>query len=560
MDTSNSADKARQIAEPTAVRVSRGLKALAVAMGLAVVLSGCGGGDGSGSDLTPPPAPTPAPVITSQPLSQTAVAGTSVTFTVTATGAGLNFGWTRATSNGAVFTPIAGATQPSLTVGSVDVSMNGYQYRVLVQNAGGIATSNPATLTVTSAASAPSILEQPADQVAVVPEDNDFDTRRAVFRVAVAGSPTPTIRWQVNTDPLSTNYTDIPGATGVTFAPSSLAFADNGKRYRAVATNPLGAVASRGALLQVADVGFGSSASGLALRPSGEVVLVIATARPDFAGVRTATTSRVRTIAGREGGTPADGSGAAARFSFPVAVALDDSGNAWMIDGFSAAQLRRVSPNGEVVTVAGNFVNALVDGTGVQASFNRPSSLAIGVDGNLYVADTGNAAVRQVTPAGVVSTFAGGSVGNADGTGRAAQFASPWGIAVDRAGNLFVAENAPSCRIRKVTPDAVVTTIYGNGCGVPQDGPLGSARFRNPSHLAFDDAGNLFVSDQTAIRRIAPDGVVTSPRVFDLGEGLYINGPIATGADGSLYLLRARNGAAVVEMQTPDGQRITLPK
>lgn len=524
----------------------------------AALLISCGGGGGG---VSAPPAPVvTAPTITQQPTSQTVAAGSSATFSATATGGGLAYQWLRSIVSGGAFTHIAGATSASYTASPVDATMNGQQFRVIVQNVAGIVTSDTATLSVTTLSSAPVITEQPTDQVAVVPVDNDFDPRKAVFRVTASGSPTPTIRWQINTDPLSTNYTDVAGASGNTFTPSGLVYADNGTRYRAVATNPLGAVATRGAGLQVADVGIGGNVSGIAVRPSGEVVAVMTQIRPDFAGLRSTTATRVRTLAGGEGGTPLDGSGTAARFSLPSALALDGAGNAWIMDGFLAATLRRVTPAGVLSTVAGNGVNALVDGVGVQASFNAPKSLAWGADGNLYVADYGNSAIRRVTPAGAVSTFAGGTAGSADGVGRAAQFTNPWGIAVDATGNLYVAETSPSCRIRKVAPDATVTTVSGTGCSVSGDGPLGTARLFNPSYLAFDGLGNLFVSDQAAVRRIASDGTVSSPRVFTISEGPYTLGAIAADGAGNFYLLRARNGAAVIERQAPGGQKTSLPQ
>jgi hypothetical protein len=534
-------------------------RTLWAALPLVALLVGCGGGGGGSGGDSPAPVVTP-PTITQQPAPQTAAPGASATFSVSATGNALAYQWSRSTTNGVGWVTISGATSASYTLAPVDAAMNGHQFRVVIQNVAGIVVSDPATLSVTVVSSAPTIAEQPTDQVAVVPVDNDFDSRSAVFRVAATGSPTPTFRWQVNTDPLNSTFVDVPGATGNTFSPSGLSFADNGKRYRAVATNPLGAASTRAALLQVADVGIGGSASGLAVRPSGEVVAAIASARPDFAGLRTATATRVRTLAGREGGTPVDATGTAARFSLPVALALDGAGNAWVIEGFLAAQVRKVTPAGVVSTIAGNGVNAFVDGVGVQASFNIVKGVALGVDGNLYVTDYGNSAIRRVTPAGVVSTYAGGTAGSADGVGRAAQFTNPWGIATDPAGNLYVAEAAPSCRIRKVAPDASVTTVSNTGCFVQSDGPLGTARFFGPSHLAFDGLGNLFVSDQGAIRKIAPDGTVTSPRVFTISEGPYTNGPITADLAGDLYLLRARNGAAVIERQAPNGQATSLPQ
>lgn len=522
-------------------------------------LVGCGGGGEGPTEPVPPPAVTP-PVITQQPAAQTVAAGGSATFSVTATGNGLAYAWQRSTTGGLSWGAITGATQASYTTGAVDASMNGHQFRVVVQNPAGIVTSDPATLTVPVADSVPTITAQPTDQVAVVPADNDFDNRRAVFTVAVAGSPAPAVRWQVSTDTQGLSFADVPGATGPSFTPPTPTLADQGRRYRAVASNALGTVASRAALLTVTDVGIGGLVTGIALRPNGEVVATITSIAPDFAGVRTATPSRVRTLAGGAGGPHVDASGAAARFSTPAGAVLDGAGNLYLLDGFLAMVVRRVTPGGAVSTLAGNGVAGLVDGVGPLASFNNPKGMTLGADGNLYVADYGNSAIRQVTPAGAVTTFAGGSAGTADGVGRAAQFTNPWGIAADAAGNLWVAEASPSCRIRRIARDATVTTVSDTGCNASLDGPLGTARFFGPSHLAFDGLGNLFVSDQVAVRRIAPDGTVSSPRVFTPIEGVYTNGAIAADATGGFFLIRARSGAVYVERQAPDGARTAFPR
>jgi hypothetical protein len=219
-----------------------------------------------------------------------------------------------------------------------------------------------------------------------------------------------------------------------------------------------------------------------------------------------------------------------------------------------------VTGEGVVTTIAGNSVNGFVDGAGAQASFNGATALALGGDGNLYVADHGNSAIRRVTPAGVVTTFAGGAAGSADGVGRAAQFTNPYGIATDPAGNLWVAEAAPSCRIRKIAPDATVSTVSDTGCGVRLDGALGTAKFWSPSHIAADGLGNIFVSDYTAIRRISSTGVVTTPRFFYATESPYLLGPIAADGSGGYFIVRPRGSGAVIERQAADGGLTQFPQ
>jgi secreted PhoX family phosphatase len=132
----------------------------------------------------------------------------------------------------------------------------------------------------------------------------------------------------------------------------------------------------------------------------------------------------------------ADGTGSAARFSYPKGVAVDGSGNVYVAD-YNNDTIRKVTPAGVVTTLAGSpGVIGSADGTGSAAQFNSPQGVAVDGSGNVYVADSGNSTIRKVTPAGVVTTLAGsaGVNGSADGTGSAARFNSPAGVAVDGSG------------------------------------------------------------------------------------------------------------------------------
>ena len=159
-------------------------------------------------------------------------------------------------------------------------------------------------------------------------------------------------------------------------------------------------------------------------------------------------------------GGSADGTGSAGRFFFPTGVAVDAAGNVYVADS-SNHTIRTITPAGVVSTLAGLAGNpGSTDGTGSAAQFNFPQGVALDAAGNVYVCDTGNATIRKVTPAGVVTTLAGlaGSLGSVDGTGSAARFFSPTGIGVDAAGNFYVAERG-MVAIRKVTPAGIVTTF-----------------------------------------------------------------------------------------------------
>ena len=143
------------------------------------------------------------------------------------------------------------------------------------------------------------------------------------------------------------------------------------------------------------------------------------------------------------------------------------------------------------------------DGTGAAARFSCPYGVAVDGAGNVFVADAYNSTIRKITSAGVVTTLAGtaGSSGSADGTGAAARFSSPYGVAVDGAGYVFVADTWNSI-IRKITPAGVVTTLAGVGSSGSADGTGAAARFSYPVGVAVDGAGNVFVAD----RATAPSG------------------------------------------------------
>ncbi|CAN5504793.1 hypothetical protein BH10ACT2_BH10ACT2_10620 [soil metagenome] len=205
----------------------------------------------------------------------------------------------------------------------------------------------------------------------------------------------------------------------------------------------------------------------------------------------------VTTLAGD--GTPsyADGPGAAAHFLTPWGVAVDAAGNVYVGDAGNN-RIRKITPAGDVTTLAGQSDFGTSDGTGSEAHFNAPFGVAVDAVGNVYVTDHGNHRIRKITPAGVVTTTAGSSAGFADGTGTDARFDEPDGIAVDSAGNLYIAD-VGNHRIRKITPAGVVTTIAGSTPGY-LDGQGTSAQFNGPQGVAVDSAGNLYVSDSDNYR------------------------------------------------------------
>jgi serine/threonine protein kinase, bacterial len=213
----------------------------------------------------------------------------------------------------------------------------------------------------------------------------------------------------------------------------------------------------------------------------------------------------VTTLAGSGTAGYADGTGTAALFNNPHAIAVDASGNVYVGDAINP-RIRKITAGGVVTTLAGNGVWGSADGTGIAASFSYFYSLTVDAFGYIYVADTFNNKIRKITPSGVVTTLAGSDTdGDADGMGSAAAFDLPHGIAVDASGNLYVADTFNN-KIRKITAGGLVSTLAGWSTGIPgyADGMGTAAAFYNPIGIAVDMSGNVYVSDgeNNRIRKI----------------------------------------------------------
>ena len=273
----------------------------------------------------------------------------------------------------------------------------------------------------------------------------------------------------------------------------------------------------------------------------------------------------VTTLAGVAGyyGTN-DGPYGEAVFDYPKGVAVDGAGNVYVADSDNDA-IRKVTPDGTVSTLAGsprfdqngNPIGGSADGTGSGAQFDFPQGVAVDGAGNVYVADSDNETIRKVTPNGVVTTLAGlaKTAGSADGKGDKARFNFPIGVAVDAAGNVFVADS-DNDTIREVTPAGVVTTMAGMALFTGNfDGTGSSGRFSFPTGLAIDSAGNLYVADtdNSTLREISPAALVTTIAGVAVSFGTVdgtgsearfdIPWAVATGPNGEVYVADTGNSA-----------------
>jgi streptogramin lyase len=231
-----------------------------------------------------------------------------------------------------------------------------------------------------------------------------------------------------------------------------------------------------------------------------------------------------------------------------------------------------MDPSGNVTTFAGSpGMLGRVDATGAAARFNQPHGLVIDTNNNLYVADSNNHAIRKIEPSGKVTTFAGGSdVGAyADGKGSAARFFSPYGIFIDKANNIYVADTS-NHRIRKIDPSANVTTFAGSSSRGYVDGPGVSAKFNSPYAVTIDTTNNImYVADwdNARIRKITmlPTPIVTT--LAGNGTKSYKDGigtaaslqpaSLALGPYNVLYVADANNNR-VRGINTQTGQVVTI--
>ena len=237
----------------------------------------------------------------------------------------------------------------------------------------------------------------------------------------------------------------------------------------------------------------------------------------------------VSTIAGNGTRGYKEGIGIEARFHLPSGVAVDSSDNVYVGD-MNNHRIRKITPEGEVSTLAGNGTPGYEEGIGEAVQFNYPSSVAVDSSDNVYVADSLNHRIRKITPKGEVSTFADGKTGLKNATGTEAQFELPAGVAVDSSDNVYVAEFF-SHRIRKITSEGEVSTFAGSGTVGYKDATGTKAQFDHPTGVTVDLSDNIYVADtyNNRIRKITPEREVSTL----IGSEARFNDPTGITVDAS---------------------------
>ncbi len=244
----------------------------------------------------------------------------------------------------------------------------------------------------------------------------------------------------------------------------------------------------------------------------------------------------------------------------PYGVAIDGKGHIYVSDGGERNTVSVLTPDGTVRLLAGG-AEGYRDGVGAAASFNTPSGIALDKQGNVYVADTGNHAIRKIAPDGTVTTLAGsGIAGFADGKGAQAQFNGPVGVAVDEDGNVYVADTYND-RIRRIAPDGTVSTVAGSGVPGIADGIGELAQFDTPCGIAVGRDG-IYIADSRndAVRRINPDGsVLTLALTPGTEKEALLRRPMALAVthDGFVYVAVGSRGRLL--QLAPDGALAGLP-
>lgn len=251
-----------------------------------------------------------------------------------------------------------------------------------------------------------------------------------------------------------------------------------------------------------------------------------------------------------------DGAALQARFADPFGVVQDKTGNLYVTDAADNNVIRRIAPDGQVSVYAGGK-EGFTDGERTQATFNTPSGIAIDKQGNLYVADTGNHAIRKISAQGQVTTLAGnGQAGDRDGDSTSAQLNAPLAVAVDADGNVYVADTYND-KIRRISSDGKVSTIAGGKRNGFMDGAAGDALFDTPSGIALNSHNDLIIADtrNNAIRKLTATGTVsTLQQSADNDKDALMRRPVGLAVTHDDHVYIGENGEGRILHLTPEGE------
>ena len=309
--------------------------------------------------------------------------------------------------------------------------------------------------------------------------------------------------------------------------------------------------------------------SGIAVGPDDTIYVAdagnqrIRMVRPSAGNAPTVWT--VSTLAGNGTAGFIDGSAAAAMFNNPQGVAVGPNGLVYVADTANN-RIRRIASDGTVTTLAGDGIPGLQNGAGNQARFNAPQGIAVDSDGNVYVADTGNSAVRKIDAAGTVATVAGdGSIGSNDSPG--ARFDGLVGIAVEGQNIYVYLADSGNHRIRRLDVSGTVITVTGAERGF-KDGSAAQARFAEPSGIVIDSDGQIVIADavNSLIRSVDPNLAVSgSNQAVTTLAGTGVRGPTDGAGDVARFFtprgLTISNSSAIIVADTGNQvlRRVLLP-
>ena len=455
----------------------------------------------------------------------------------------------RKISNGIVST-IAGQNLISIspfTNGTGSAATFSNLYGLAIDNSNKIYIGDIGSIRVGQVASPPVINSQPMSTSQSVGYS-------ATLSVSATGVGTLSYQWYKN-------GAAIVGATSSSLTFSSLSLTDSGT-YSVTISNTYGSVTSTAVMESVTSgysfstylnsAGLFNSAWGIAIDSQGNLYL---TDTSENCIIKINTNKTISVFAGSQNYAGfVDGVGVNARFNQPYGIAIDQSGNLYVSE-MGNHSIRKITSTGLVSTLAGSSTPGSQDGVGINARFSSPAGVAVDSFGNVYVADMGLAVIKEITPAGIVTTIAGAAYnyGSLNGQGSAARFNNPAGIAVDGIGNIYVADTGNNI-LRKINSSGLVSTLAGTaGMGGGTDGVGSNALFAGINGLAVDSSGTIFATDSTnqTIKKITSLGVVSTIAGSALQAGLVngvgsvnrFNGPYGIAVDslGNLFIYENAN-------------------